>query len=88
MSEKVKIRAYLDVTIRVPAEWEEDVDEMREWMEESGKEFTLRPLTVHEFIMSDTSEEWMHNFPNADPNIHKVYSSDLEEVEILRPGNE
>lgn len=87
MSE-IKVRLYATCSIKVPLDTEIDLDEFREWHEESAGGFdpgVIEPHLVVEFINAspDDETEYARQFPVADPTVHEVLSFDIDEAEIL-----
>lgn len=85
MSGTIKVRGYLDVTVRVPHEISVDLDEFREWAY-AGVDIEINEgcaETIRNFIVDDDSDEWVREWPKADPNEHEVSNYVLDEIEIL-----
>ncbi|CAN5421798.1 hypothetical protein BH09ACT9_BH09ACT9_00310 [soil metagenome] len=89
MTEQIKVRGYLAVTITVPLEFTVELDELDEWMTEGGgSPWDGSADDVAEFIRAGDPTEWMAPWPAADPNNpdHSVDSAELVEVEVLGQG--
>lgn len=80
MSGTIRVRGYLDVTIRVPHVMQVDLAEFEAW---KGGSALVEAEDVRDFILTDDSDEWVRDFPNADPNEHEVADYELAEVEVL-----
>ena len=85
-SERVKVRLFATAEIQVPLDTEVNLDEFREWYEESGGTLAeVEPDDIVEFINAspDDQYEFSAQFPKPDVDVHELLTFDIDEAEIL-----
>ncbi|MGO1566486.1 MAG: hypothetical protein ACTHXC_00550 [Brachybacterium sp.] len=91
MTDRMKVRLYATAEIRVPLVTEIDLDEYREWVEQSGDVLVeIEPEGLLEWLTDSPDDEYdlAAEFPKPDVTKHDLMSFDIDELEILRRGDD